>query len=369
MKIRVGVFFGGKTVEHEVSVISAMQAIAALDRSKYEVIPVYITKDNAFFTGGHLGDIAVWRDVPDALRRAQQVLPAGTGVEDGALQGFLEYLGVPYAGCGVAASAAGMDKWMMKCLFRAAGVPVAEGQRIAAPQFYAAPASVAHEAFESLGGDVIVKPVNLGSSVGVGRARTAGELERKIADALLYSPAVLCERTVQNLREINCAVLGDRDGVRTSVCEEPLGAGDFLSYADKYQSGGKGAKGAKQPAGGTKSGAGMQSLSRRVPAELPEALAARARELAAQAFLAIDASGCSRVDLMLDDKTGELLVNEINTIPGSLAFYLWEASGLSFSALLDELVALALKRSREQSSLTSSFDTNLLATAGLGTKK
>ncbi len=401
MKIRVGVFFGGKTVEHEVSVISAMQAIAALDRSKYEIIPVYITKDNAFFTGGHLGDIAVWRDVPDALRRAQQVLPArdgarcvllrwpaprfgsraaaeldvalpvvhGTGVEDGALQGFLEYLGVPYAGCGVAASAAGMDKWMMKCLFRAAGVPVAEGQRIAAPQFYAAPASVAHEAFESLGGDVIVKPVNLGSSVGVGRARTAGELERKIADALLYSPAVLCERTVQNLREINCAVLGDRDGVRTSVCEEPLGAGDFLSYADKYQSGGKGAKGAKQPAGGAKSGAGMQSLSRRVPAELPEALAARARELAAQAFLAIDASGCSRVDLMLDDKTGELLVNEINTIPGSLAFYLWEASGLSFSALLDELVALALKRSREQSSLTSSFDTNLLATAGLGTKK
>ena len=169
MKIRAGVFFGGRTVEHEVSVISAMQAIAALDREKYDVIPVYISKDNAFYTGEHLGNIETWRDIPSALKAAVRVVPAnldgrptllrwpaprfgqreaavldvaipvvhGTGVEDGALQGLLEYLGAPYTGCDVAASAAGMDKWTMKCLFRAAGIPVAPGVRLTAGPFYA----------------------------------------------------------------------------------------------------------------------------------------------------------------------------------------------------------------------------------------
>ncbi len=396
MKIRAGVFFGGKTVEHEVSVISAMQAIAALDREKYEVIPVYITKDNAFYTGGNLGRMEVWRDIPAALQTAQQVVPArvngravllrwpsprfgarevctldvaipvvhGTGVEDGALQGFFEYLGVPYTGCDVAASAAGMDKWIMKCLFRAAGLPVADGVRLTAGQFYAHPQAQLQAVEQALGWPVIVKPVNLGSSVGIGKAHDAAELEGKIANALTYAPVVLCEKAVGHLREINCAVLGDRDGVRVSVCEEPLNATDFLTYADKYQSGG-GKQGSK--GGGAKTG-GMESLSRRVPAALSDELAAQARELAQKAFLAIDASGMSRIDLLLDDAEKKLYVNEINTIPGSLAFYLWEASGLSFSALLDEMVALALKRSREQTALTRSFSTNLLSSAQLGGK-
>lgn len=400
MKIRAGVFFGGKSVEHEVSVISAMQAIAALDREKYEVVPVYITKDNAFYTGEHLGNMEAWRDIPAAIRAAQQVVPAfvggrsmllrwpaprfgarevcaldvaipvvhGTGVEDGALQGFFEYLGVPYTGCDVASSAAGMDKWMMKCLFRAAGLPVADGVRLTAGQFYADPQGQLARVEAALGWPVIVKPVNLGSSVGIGKARSRAELEQKITDALAYAPVVLCEKAVQNLREINCAVLGDRDGVRASVCEEPLNATDFLTYADKYQSGGgkQGAKGA--PAGAKTGGAGMQSLSRRVPAELSPELSAQAQELAKNAFLAIDASGMSRVDLLLDDADKTLYVNEINTIPGSLAFYLWEASGLGFPELLDEMIVLALKRSREQSALTHSFDVNLLASAQLGGK-
>lgn len=400
MKIRAGVFFGGKSVEHEVSVISAMQTIAALDREKYEVVPVYITKDNAFYTGEHLGSMETWRDIPAAIQAAQQVVPAfvggrsvllrwpaprfgarevcaldvaipvvhGTGVEDGALQGFFEYLGVPYTGCDVASSAAGMDKWMMKCLFRAAGLPVADGVRLTAGQFYADPQGQLARVEAALGWPVIVKPVNLGSSVGIGKARSRAELEQKITDALTYAPVVLCEKAVQNLREINCAVLGDRDGVRASVCEEPLNATDFLTYADKYQSGGgkQGAKGA--PAGAKTGGAGMQSLSRRVPAELSPELSAQAQELAKNAFLAVDASGMSRIDLLLDDADKTLYVNEINTIPGSLAFYLWEASGLHFSELLDEMIALALKRSREQSALTHSFDVNLLASAQLGGK-
>lgn len=401
MKIRAGVFFGGKSVEHEVSVISAMQAIAALDREKYEVVPVYITKDNAFYTGAHLGNMEVWRDIPAALKAAQQVVPAlvggrsvllrwpaprfgarevcaldvaipvvhGTGVEDGALQGFFEYLGVPYTGCDVASSAAGMDKWMMKCLFRAAGLPVADGVRLTAGQFYADPQAQLARVEDALGWPVIVKPVNLGSSVGIGKALSLAGLEQKITEALTYAPVVLCEKAVQNLREINCAVLGDRDGVRASVCEEPLNATDFLTYADKYQSGGGGKQGSKGASCGAKSGgAGMQSLSRRVPAELSPELSAQAQELAKNAFLAIDASGMSRVDLLLDDESQTLYVNEINTIPGSLAFYLWEASGLRFSDLLDEMVSLALKRSREQNALTHSFHVNLLASAQLGGK-
>lgn len=401
MKIRAGVFFGGKTVEHEVSVISAMQAIAALDRDRYDVVPVYITKDNTFYTGEHLGNMEVWRDTPAALKTAQQVVPAhidgravllrwpaprfgarevctldvaipvvhGTGVEDGALQGFFEYLGIPYTGCDVGSSAAGMDKWTMKCLFRAAGLPVADGVRLTAGQFFADAAGQLDRIEQMLSWPVIVKPVNLGSSVGIGKARNRAELEEKITDALAYAPVVLCERAIPNLREINCAVLGDRDGTRVSVCEEPLNATDFLTYADKYQSGGGGKQGSKTSAPGAKTGgAGMESLARKVPADLPADLAEQAQELARSAFLAIDASGMSRVDLLLDDQTRTLYVNEINTIPGSLAFYLWEATGLGFSALLDEMVALALKRSREQSALTHSFDTNLLAGVKLGGK-
>lgn len=401
MKIRAGVFFGGRSVEHEVSVISAMQAIAALNRSRYEIVPVYITKDNRFFTGEHLGKMETWRDIPAALRLAQQVVPAridgravllrwpqphfgsrevctldvavpvvhGTGVEDGALQGLFEYLGVPYTGCDVASSAAGMDKWTMKSLFCAAGLPVAEGVRLTAGQFYAEPAGQLDRIERALGWPVIVKPVNLGSSVGIGKARDRAGLEEKIRDALQYAPVVLCEKAIPHLREINCAVLGDRDETRVSVCEEPLNATDFLTYADKYQSGGGGKQGAKGTAGGGKTGgAGMQSLSRRVPADLPPELAAQAQELARSAFLAIDAAGMSRVDLLLDDETKTLYVNEINTIPGSLAFYLWEASGLGFSDLLDEMVSLALKRSREQGALTHSFDVNLLAGVTLGGK-
>lgn len=400
MKIRAGVFFGGRTVEHEVSIISAMQAIAALNREKYDAIPVYISKDNAFYTGQHLGQIETWRDIPAALKGAVRVIPAningrptllrwpaprfgqreaavldvaipvvhGTGVEDGALQGFLEYLGVPYTGCDVASSAAGMDKWTMKCLFRAAGIPVADGIRLTAGQFYSDTAAALDAVEQALGWPVIIKPVNLGSSVGIAKARGRAELEQGAEQALQYAPVVLCEQAIPHLREINCAVLGDRDGVRVSVCEEPLNATDFLTYADKYQSGG-GSKGGKTPAGGKTSGAGMQSLSRKVPADLPPELAQRAQDLARGAFLAIDASGMSRVDLLLDDESRTLYVNEINTIPGSLAFYLWEASGLSFPALLDEMVALALKRSREQSALSRSFSTNILAGASLGGSK
>ncbi|WP_458863129.1 D-alanine--D-alanine ligase family protein [Acidaminobacterium chupaoyuni] len=397
MKIRVGVFFGGKSVEHEVSVISAMQAIAALDEEKYEAIPIYITKKNEFYTGEHLGHIESYQNIPEALKKATRImlvangaaaqmicyppkklgsslvgeldviLPVthGTNVEDGALQGFFEYLDIPYAGCDVCASAVGMDKWVMKSVYRAAGLPVVNGVLTDKRSWFENTEKQAEKIEAVCGGyPIIIKPVNLGSSVGIGKASDRAQLEEKIETALEYAPRVLCETCVENLREINCSVLGDLQEAQTSVCEEPLNATDFLTFQDKYEGGGKSAK-----SGGSGGSKGMTSLSRKVPADLEPETEKEIRRLALEAFRAIDACGVARVDMMMNGKTGEIFVNEINTIPGSLAFYLWQASGVSFNELLDKMIWLAIKRKREKDGLTVAFQTNILANNALGGTK
>ena len=399
MKIRAGVFFGGASVEHEVSVITAMQAIGAMDESKYQIIPVYVSKAGEFYTGEHLKKLETYRDIPTALKNAQKVvlmkqkdetvlvlekqkrfgssvvatldvvLPIfhGTGGEDGTMQAHFERLDLPYTGPDVCASAIGMDKWAMKAMFNIAGVPCLPGVKTGRGAYYTDPEAAMDEIEQKIGYPVIVKPYNLGSSVGIGKARNRQALAEALEEAFRYAEYALCERAIEKLREINCSVLGDADETRTSVCEEPLNATDFLTYADKYQSGGgsKGAKGAKS-AGGSE---GMSSLARKVPADLDDATAEKIQKMCAAAFRAINAAGVCRVDCMIDGDNGEIYVNEINTIPGSLSFYLWEASGLSFTALMDELVRLALKRRRQRKQLQFSFDTNLLSTAQLGGAK
>lgn len=406
MSIKVAVVCGGSSVEHEVSVITAMQAAAALDRSKYTPIALYITKDNRFFTGDNLLDINSYKDIPTALKNAMEVIPVrhegksvlmsfppktfgkgtfipvdvvltavhGTNVEDGTLQGLLEYWGVPYSGCNVCASAAGMDKWVMKSLFRAQGIPCLEGMLLSRNEFYSDIEKSLDMVEQKFGYPVIVKPSNLGSSVGISKARDRAALENSLSEALGFAQTAIVERAVQNLREINCAVLGDIDSARPSVCEEPLNATDILTYKDKYQSGGstKGGKlgdkmGGGKLSGGSKGASGMASLSRQIPADIPADMEARVKELAVKAFQAIGASGVARVDFLLDGESGELFVNEINTVPGSLAYYLWEAGGMSFTQLVDELITLALKKQRDKEKLSFSFDTNLLATASLPT--
>ena len=403
MSIKVAVVCGGSSVEHEVSVITAMQAAAALDRSKYTPIALYITKDNRFFTGENLLDINSYKDIPTALKNAMEVIPVrhegksvlmsfppktfgkgtfipvdavltavhGTNVEDGTLQGLLEYWGVPYSGCNVCASAAGMDKWVMKALFQSQGLPCLPGILINRTDFYADMEAIIDRIEHEIGYPIVVKPSNLGSSVGISKARNREALEESLVNALSFAQHAICERAVEHLREINCAVLGDSDSARPSVCEEPLNATDILTYKDKYQSGGgsKGAKGAKmggaKSSGGSKGASGMASLARQVPANIPAELEARVKELAVKAFQAIGASGVARVDFLLDGESGELFVNEINTVPGSLSYYLWEAGGMSFTQLVDELIQLALKKQRDKEKLSFSFDTNLLATASL----
>ena len=397
-KIRAGVFFGGPSVEHEVSVITAMQAIQAMDPQRYEVIPVYTTKNGELYTGAHLAQLESYRNIPEALKQAQKVvlqkegkdvvlmlakqkrfgssivaaldvaLPIyhGTGGEDGVMQAHFERLGLPYTGPDVTSSAIGMDKWASKAMFKLHGVPCVEGVKVTQSQYFTDPEAAAQTIEKAVGYPAIIKPYNLGSSVGIHKCRDRASLLEGLEDAFLYSQAVLAERAVQNLREINCAVLGDAEEARASVCEEPLNATDILTYADKYQSGGKAGKTGAKSGGGSK---GMQSLARVVPADLSPEMTEKVQQLAIDAFRAIGACGCSRIDFLLDNQTGELYANEINTIPGSLAFYLWEKSGLTFTQLMDEMVRLALKRQRQQSLLHRSFETNLLQHAQIGGAK
>ena len=397
-KIRAGVFFGGPSVEHEVSVITAMQAIQAMDPQRYEVIPVYTTKNGELYTGAHLAQLESYRNIPEALKQAQKVvlqkegkdvvlmlakqkrfgssivtaldvaLPIyhGTGGEDGVMQAHFERLGLPYTGPDVTSSAIGMDKWASKAMFKLHGVPCVEGVKVTQSQYFTDPEAAAQTIEKTVGYPAIIKPYNLGSSVGIHKCRDRASLLEGLEDAFLYSQAVLAERAVQNLREINCAVLGDSEEARASVCEEPLNATDILTYADKYQSGGKTGKTGAKSGGGSK---GMQSLARVVPADLSPEMTEKVQQLAIDAFRAIGACGCSRIDFLLDNQTGELFANEINTIPGSLAFYLWEKSGLTFTQLMDEMIRLALKRQRQQSLLHRSFETNLLQHAQIGGAK
>ncbi len=377
MKINLAVIFGGKSVEHEVSVISAVQAMYSLDEDKYEIIPVYMTKQNEFYTGEALRDIENYKDLPSLLKLCKRVIfvgdkdevrleyyPAkklgsnlvsmldaalpivhGTNVEDGALQGYLQTIGLPFAGCDVISSAVGMDKYVMKVILKEAEVNVLPGFCFNVKDFYRDASEILEKIEIEIGYPVIIKPVNLGSSVGIKVVKDRISLEEALENAALYSERILAERAIVNLREINCSVLGDYVTARASVCEEPKSEGEILSFVDKYMNGSK----------------GMSSASRKIPADLTDEQRETIESMAVKTFRALNCAGVSRVDCMIDEDTGEIFVNEINTIPGSLSFYLWEPSGIKYKDLLDELIDIAIKRHREKKKLNFSYDTNLLS--------
>lgn len=387
MKIKLAVLFGGKSVEHEVSVISALQAMENLDEDKYEIIPVYIAKNGEMFAGELLRDPDEYKNIPELLKKSIAVnfvlrdgktvlerknkkllgsnditevevafpIVHGTNVEDGALQGFLKTVGLPFVGCDVLASAVGMDKYVMKAMLKDGGFPVLDCVRLRRSAYVDRDKCV--ELVEGkLKYPVIVKPVNLGSSVGISKAGDRDALYTSLDEAFTYADTVIVEKAVVKLREINCSVVGDVDNAEASECEEPFMCDEILSYEDKYMGGGKGAK------GGSK---GMASLKRKVPADLAPEMRERIRALAVEAFKHLGCSGVSRIDFMIDDEDGSLYINEFNTIPGSLAFYLWKPVGVEYKDLLDRLVSIALKRNRNESEITFSFDSNLLSMGAL----
>ncbi len=381
--------FGGKSVEHEVSVITGIQALLAMDNDKYDVTAVYMNKKNEMYVGDDIGKIESYKDIDGLIARSQRVIPVnndgkvqlvsyppkkfgknitidvdvvfpavhGTNVEDGALQGFLKTIGVPFVGCDVTASAVGMDKYITKMILKEAGVPVLDA-KIFTLSDYENMELLADRIEKDIGYPVIIKPVNLGSSVGISVAGDRVELFNSIDDAFRYASKILAEHAITNLREINCSVLGDENEAEASECEEPLHTKDILSYEDKYVNNAKGS--------GSK---GMASVSRKIPAEISEDLREQIRSTAVKSFKALGCNGVSRIDFMIDEDTGKLYFNEINTIPGSLAFYLWEPLGVPYSELLDRMIKLAMKRVRIESGLTFTFDTNILNSASLGGSK
>ena len=389
MKIKVGVFFGGKSVEHEVSVISGIQALNAFDREKYDTVPIYITKENEMYTGEAIGEIENYKNIPALLKKSIRIfciceqgklnlvqypekkfgnsavdyidvafpVVHGANVEDGSIQGFLRHYNVPLVGCDVIPAAVSMDKYVMKAVLKDNDIPVLDCVTLHVKEYQENEESAYHKVENKVEYPVIVKPVNLGSSVGIKIAKNREELREALEYAYEFGQKVLVEKAIMNLREINCAVLGDYESAQASECEEPVSSDEILSYEDKYVAGGK-------------SGSeGMRTAKRELPANLTPELREEIRTLAVKTFRALDCNGVSRIDFMIDKDTNKVYVNEINSIPGSLAFYLWEAVGKPYAELLDDMVKLALKREREENNLLTSFESNILQNASLSGAK
>lgn len=385
MKIRLGVIFGGESVEHEVSIISAVQAMYKLDNEKYDVIPIYITKDRQWYTGEALKDIETYQDL-DLLKRYSKnvvlyekngrfllqnknfpkrvvkeidmVLPIvhGTNVEDGVLQGYLQSIGIPFVGGDVYASVVGQDKIFMKQIFTCENLPIADYV-----WFYDVEYNDDNQAIidkvEKLGYPVIVKPCTLGSSVGITVAKDQGELKEAIDTAIGYDNRIVVEKVVENLMELNISVLGNYENQQVSAIEQVIPTDKFLTYADKYLGNGK----TKGKVGGKfKSSKGIVSTNRVVPAKIEDSLKTEVEEIAVKAFKALKSSGVVRIDFLVDSKKNKVYINEVNNIPGSLSFYLWEPIGKDYSELLDDMINIGIKDYKHRIAKTHSFETNIL---------
>lgn len=382
MKIKVGVIFGGPTVEHEVSIISAVQAMEHLNKEKYDIYPIYISKDRTWYTGKMLADIDIYRDFDTLKRFAKKVvlynhnglfrlqalnifrtvvadldiiLPVvhGNNMEDGTIQGYLELVGVPYVGSNVLGSSLGQDKVVMKQVFESLNLPVVEYTWFFDKEYFLDKEEIIKKV-KKVGFPVIVKPATLGSSVGITYVKDISGLENAIEDAISYDNKIVVEKAVENLVEVNCSVLGNYESQQASTLEEVMSTQEFLTYQDKYLSGGKGKFGSK----GSK---GMASASRIIPARLDDKTTKLVQNLAKEAFKALNLSGVCRIDFLINSKTNKVYINEPNTIPGSLSFYLWEETNKPYEQLLDEMITLAIKQYKVKHQKTISFDTNILS--------
>ena len=367
-KLRVGVIFGGRSGEHEVSIASAASVLKALDAEKYEVVPIGITSEGHWLAGVDPQPLLLGATMEDAIQTGEAtavtmtgdptsrglvpvetpdddpetggqhpqrpldiVIPVlhGTYGEDGTLQGLLEMADVAYAGCGVLGAALGMDKDKAKMVFRSAGLPIVDWLTIRRVEFERDPEAVCARITERFPSAVFVKPANMGSSVGVGKAHNAEELPGVIAEALKYDRKAIVEPAI-NCRELECGVLGNDEPI-ASIVGEVVPSNEFYDYRAKY----------------------MDNASRLyIPAEIPPETMAAIRAMAVDAFLALDLSGLARVDFFLDKDSGQVYLNEVNTMPGftEISMYpkLWEASGVPYPQLLDRLIQLGLERHAEK---------------------
>ena len=381
MKINLGVIFGGQTVEHEISVISALQAIQNINTDKYNVVPIYISKEKTWYTGHMLNDIETYKSFDDLKKYSKKVvlvkqgeefylqkvdgflrkniisldvvLPIvhGNNVEDGTLAGYLETVGIPYVGSHVLGSAIGQDKVVLKQVLKSAGIPITDYVWFFDNEYIEDKEEILKKV-KKLGYPVIVKPATLGSSIGISKAKNEKELEDSIEDAIKYDNKIVVEECIDNLVEVNSSVLGNYEYQRVSVLEDVIGDDEILSYQDKYMSSSK----TKGVSSGSK---GMASTRRIIPARISESLTKEIEETSKEVFKLLNLSGVCRIDYLIDSKKNKYYVNEPNTIPGSLAFYLWKESKMEYKELLDEIISIAIKEYKNKSKKLRSFDTNI----------
>ena len=391
MKKQVGVLFGSRSCEREVAIISAVQLMRHIDREKYDVIPVYIDENGNWYTGEKLCDInsykpfrpesgGIVRVFPDLTSRSGALLThkKGSGLlkkekteivaridvyivvmhglngEDGTLQGLLELANIPYTSTGVAGSALGMDKIMMKQLFRGAGLPVLPGIWVTRSEFTADSDHVVERVEKEMGYPVFVKPANLGSSIGVSRAEKPSELKESLELAFEYDRRVLIEKGLDKPIELNCSVLGYDNEVTASPIEMPINSDEFLDFRDKYLA-----------SGGSK---GMASLRRVLPAPIEDDLRNEIQEMSKKIFRLLDCKGVVRIDYMFDRESGKTYITEINTIPGSLAYYLWENAGMDYSTLIDRMIYFAEKANADKNQANYAYSSDILKGVTFGAK-
>jgi D-alanine-D-alanine ligase len=391
MKKKIGVIFGSRSCEREVSIISAVQLMRYPDKEKYDVIPVYIDETGEWYTGEPLKDIRSFKPFDPSAKGIIKVIPdlsGGSGAllhlkkdsglfakekleiaaridvyivvmhgmngEDGTLQGLLELAKIPYTSTGVTGSAVGMDKIIMKQCFSGAGFPVLPGKWFTRTQFEADSGFVLTSVKKELGFPVFVKPANLGSSIGVSRADNEDELKDSLSLAFEYDRRVLVEKGLDRPIELNCSVLGYDDEVKASPIEMPINHSEFLDFRDKYLEG-----------GGSK---GMASLSRILPAPIDEGLKNEIQDMSIRIFKLLDCKGVVRIDYMFDRVSEKLFITEINTIPGSLAFYLWEKDGVSYTELIDKMIEYAETAYQDKNHTNYAYTSDILKNASLGSK-
>lgn len=396
-KMNIAVFFGSRSCEHDVSIVSALQCIEATKAAGFNVTPVYISRDGLWYTGEPLENIETFREfnpmtkgitrvtldvtanagdlwawppqraglfakVPAPLCHIDCVIPVfhGWHGEDGTIQGLLEMANIPYASSGVLGSAIGMDKIAMKQILRGAGFPVLDFVWFTREQLKKERQAVIERVEKEIKYPAFIKPAALGSSIGVSRAKNREELERALDVAASYDRRILVEVGVVHPVEINCAAVGYGEDVRASVCEMPVPSSNdtFLDFWQKYL---------RNASTKGEDSRGMKSLSRVVPAPIGDELTGRIQTMTCDIFKLLDCCGTVRVDFILD-QNDMLFVNEPNTIPGSLAFYLWKASGLDFPKLIEKMVEDALRAHVDKNSSVFAYDSSILKKVAAGTK-
>ena len=392
-KMQLGVIFGSRSCEHEVAIISAVQLMNHVNREKYDVIPVYISQEGVWYTGDCLMDMKTYTPFDSfraGLKKVHLDLTAGSGAllhfapkkglfggmtlevvarldcvipvmhgahgEDGTLQGLLEMANLPYTSTGVLGSSIGLDKVAMKHYFRGMQFPVLPDCTPSRSAWQQDSEKVMNEIEEKLGYPVFVKPASLGSSIGVSRANDREELKDALELGYSYDRRVLVEKGLDKPIEVNCSVLGFDGDVRTSVLEMPNSGAAFLDFSEKYLA----------SAGGSK---GMASLKRIIPAPIGDEMTEKIQNLSKEVFNALDCKGVVRIDYMLDRNSDNFYITEINSIPGSLAYYLWSESGFTYSELIDEMVRFAMKAKDEKDQNNLAFASDILKGVSLGGTK